>query len=94
MGNGINFENHPHAISDVAEEVIAWETASTPPQTPDLTCDLNQLRPNQICVYRSKDAPALIINQLNQSITPIKSINPADSSDWGFEFDVLNCSLS
>ncbi|KAH7112736.1 hypothetical protein EDB81DRAFT_768295 [Dactylonectria macrodidyma] len=58
MGNGIIFENHPHAISDVAEEVVDRETPSTPPQTPDHTRDLNQLRPDQICVYRSNDVLA------------------------------------
>ncbi|KAJ2896006.1 hypothetical protein MKZ38_005978 [Zalerion maritima] len=56
IGNGIIFENHPHAISDVAEEVIDLETPSTPLQTPDCTRDLSQLRPDQICVYRSSDA--------------------------------------
>lgn len=35
MGNGIIFENHPHALSDVAEEVVTGETPSTPLQTPD-----------------------------------------------------------
>ncbi|KND90464.1 hypothetical protein TOPH_05003 [Tolypocladium ophioglossoides CBS 100239] len=59
MGNGIIFENHPHAISDVSEEVSDRETPS-PPQTPPQTSanprDLNQLRPDQICVYRSNDA--------------------------------------
>ncbi|KAH7112671.1 hypothetical protein EDB81DRAFT_922641 [Dactylonectria macrodidyma] len=34
MGSGMVFENHPHAISNVAEEVVARENASTPPQTP------------------------------------------------------------
>lgn len=58
MGNGIIFENHPHAISDVAEEVVSRETPSAPPQTPDRTRDLNQLRPDQICVYRSNDVLA------------------------------------
>ncbi|KAF4445529.1 metalloprotease, partial [Fusarium albosuccineum] len=40
IGDGIIFENHPHALSDVAEEVVN---------------DLNQLRPDQICIYRSDD---------------------------------------
>ncbi|KAJ6438070.1 putative HTH-type transcriptional regulator YdfL [Purpureocillium lavendulum] len=52
VGNGIVFENHPHAISDVAEEVDSWD-ASTPPQTPDHRRDLHKLRPDQICIYRS-----------------------------------------
>ncbi|KAK3365077.1 hypothetical protein B0T24DRAFT_537572 [Lasiosphaeria ovina] len=55
LGNGIIFENHPHAISDAAKEVIAQETPLAPPQTPAHTRDLNQLRPDQICVYRSND---------------------------------------
>ncbi|KAF4123118.1 Conserved hypothetical, protein [Geosmithia morbida] len=54
IGDGIVFENHPHAISEVAEEVAERPT-STPPQTPDQTRDLNQLRPDQICVYRSSN---------------------------------------
>ncbi|KAK2122128.1 hypothetical protein NOF04DRAFT_1197167 [Fusarium oxysporum II5] len=53
IGDGVVFENHPHALSDVAEEVVDRETPSTPPRTPDHRRDLNQLRPDQICVYRS-----------------------------------------
>ncbi|RMJ01447.1 hypothetical protein CDV36_015808 [Fusarium kuroshium] len=63
MGNGIVFENHPHAISDVAEEVAARENTPPSPQTPLQTSlqtpnhkrDVNQLRPDQIGVYRSDD---------------------------------------
>ncbi|KJZ69750.1 hypothetical protein HIM_10861 [Hirsutella minnesotensis 3608] len=55
MGNGIIFENHLHAISDVAEEVVARVSPSTPPQTPDHGRDLHRLRPDQICIYRSCD---------------------------------------
>ncbi|KAJ4307972.1 hypothetical protein N0V84_012377 [Fusarium piperis] len=55
LGNGIVFENHPHAISDVSEEVVQ-QTSSTPPRTPGHGLDLHQLRPDQICVYRSDDA--------------------------------------
>ncbi|KAM3470546.1 hypothetical protein MY8738_009713 [Beauveria namnaoensis] len=56
LGDGVIFENHPHALSEVAEEVIDSETpatASAPPRTPDYRRDLNKLRPDQICVYRS-----------------------------------------
>ncbi|KNB19274.1 hypothetical protein FOXG_16420 [Fusarium oxysporum f. sp. lycopersici 4287] len=53
LGDGVVFENHPHALSDVAEEVVERGTPSTPPQTPDHRRDLKQLRPDQICVYRS-----------------------------------------
>ncbi|KAL5866430.1 hypothetical protein ACKVWC_011454 [Pyricularia oryzae] len=56
LGNGIIFENHPHAISDLAEEVVYRDTPSTPPATPNHSLDLNRLRPDQICVYRSEDA--------------------------------------
>ncbi|KAH8742673.1 hypothetical protein F5883DRAFT_723029 [Diaporthe sp. PMI_573] len=56
LGNGIIFENHPHAISDMAEEVVDRDTPSTPPSTPDHRLNLNQLRPDQICIYRSDTA--------------------------------------
>ncbi|KAK2666229.1 hypothetical protein RAB80_018329 [Fusarium oxysporum f. sp. vasinfectum] len=55
LGNGIVFENHPHAISDVAEEVVEREGPPALPQTPDHRRDLGLLRPDQICVYRSDD---------------------------------------
>ncbi|RYC57812.1 hypothetical protein CHU98_g8404 [Xylaria longipes] len=58
IGNGIIFENHPNAISDAAEEVVAREAELSPPQTPGHGLDLNQLRPDQICVYRSDDEPS------------------------------------
>ncbi|KID81672.1 Protein kinase-like domain protein [Metarhizium guizhouense ARSEF 977] len=54
IGGGIIFENHPSAISDVAEEVVDRENSS-PPRTPDQGRLSNQLRPDQICVYRSED---------------------------------------
>ncbi|KAH7228557.1 uncharacterized protein BKA55DRAFT_716421, partial [Fusarium redolens] len=53
IGDGVIFENHPHALSDVAEEAIERETLSILPRTPDHRRDLKQLRPDQICVYRS-----------------------------------------
>lgn len=62
IGNGVVFENHPHAISEVSEEVMAQENASMPPQTPLQTPNPkqggNQLRPDQICIYRSDDDTA------------------------------------
>ncbi|KAM0346541.1 hypothetical protein ACHAP4_011691 [Fusarium culmorum] len=58
IGDGVVFENHPHALSDIAEEVVERETRSTPPRTPDHRRDLNQLRPDQICVYRSDNTPS------------------------------------
>ncbi|KAL5925353.1 hypothetical protein ACKVV7_003425 [Pyricularia oryzae] len=39
-----------------AEEVVYRDTPSTPPATPNHSLDLNRLRPDQICVYRSHDA--------------------------------------
>lgn len=59
MGNGIMFENHPHAISETSEEVIAREAPSTPPQALHQRENLQTLRPDQICVYRSGDGEAL-----------------------------------
>ncbi|EXL90018.1 hypothetical protein FOIG_16704 [Fusarium odoratissimum NRRL 54006] len=53
IGDGVVFENHPHALSDVAEEVVDRETPSTLPRTPNHRRDLNQLQPDQICIYRS-----------------------------------------
>ncbi|KAI8633007.1 hypothetical protein F5Y19DRAFT_285106 [Xylariaceae sp. FL1651] len=58
IGDGVVFENHPHAISDVAEEVVARETPASPPQTPDHRRDLHKLRPDQICVYRTNSSMA------------------------------------
>lgn len=59
LGDDVIFENHPHALSEVADEVADSETpatTSTPPRTPDYGRDLNKLRPDQICVYRSDDS--------------------------------------
>ncbi|KAK8013602.1 hypothetical protein PG991_009195 [Apiospora marii] len=58
MGDGIVFEKHPHAISDVAEEVVARETPASPPRTPSHRRDLHQLRPDRICVYRDSSVSA------------------------------------
>ncbi|KAK1973590.1 hypothetical protein LZ30DRAFT_641632 [Colletotrichum cereale] len=56
LGNGIVFENHPHAISDTAEEVVDRNVPSSPPSTPhNSKVDLKQLRADQICVYRSEN---------------------------------------
>ncbi|KAH7231142.1 hypothetical protein BKA59DRAFT_550030 [Fusarium tricinctum] len=57
IGDGIVFKNHPHALSDAAEEVVERETLATP-RTPDHGRDLNQLRPDQICVTRSNNGPS------------------------------------
>ncbi|KAF6803829.1 hypothetical protein CSOJ01_10613, partial [Colletotrichum sojae] len=57
LGNGIVFENHPHALSDTAEEVVNRNVPSTTPSTsPNSRLDLKQLRADQICVYRSEKA--------------------------------------
>ncbi|RCI17317.1 hypothetical protein L249_3238 [Ophiocordyceps polyrhachis-furcata BCC 54312] len=55
MGNGIVFENHPHNISDVSDEVVEREQPTTPPQASQqaLPPTANQLRPDQICIYRT-----------------------------------------
>ncbi|RTE73952.1 hypothetical protein BHE90_011614 [Fusarium euwallaceae] len=55
IGDGVIFKNSPHALSDGADEVVERETQdlATSVQTPDHRTDLNKLRPDQICVYRS-----------------------------------------
>lgn len=53
IGGGIIFENHPSALSDIAEEVIDRQNSS-PPKTPEQRLLAHQLRPDQICVYRSE----------------------------------------
>jgi hypothetical protein len=56
IGNGIVFENHPNAISDVADAVVDQRATQLPPKTPSQAqLDLNQLRPDQICVYSYDD---------------------------------------
>ncbi|KAK3366585.1 hypothetical protein B0H63DRAFT_498210 [Podospora didyma] len=50
-GDGVVFENHPHAISENSEEVVDAEAQSAP-QTPGQH-HRRRLRPDQICVYRS-----------------------------------------
>ncbi|PHH81087.1 hypothetical protein CDD80_3369 [Ophiocordyceps camponoti-rufipedis] len=58
IGDGIGFDNHPHALSDVSAEVIQQLAlmALTPagPSTPDYRKDLKNFKPDQICVYLSK----------------------------------------
>jgi hypothetical protein len=51
IGKGIVFENHPNAISDVADEVVQRQV----PSTPDQGLSLGSIRPDQICVYRADD---------------------------------------
>ncbi|KXH68190.1 hypothetical protein CSAL01_11474, partial [Colletotrichum salicis] len=56
LGNGIVFENHPHALSETAAEVMERNLPSTPPSTPyNSKVNLQQLRADQICVYRTED---------------------------------------
>lgn len=61
VGDGIIFENHPSAISDVAEEVVERQGPPvTPPRTPGPDgLDRSQLRPDQICVYTADEQSSL-----------------------------------
>lgn len=61
IGEGIIFENHPSAISDVAEEVVERQgPPATPPRTPRPDAlDRGQLRPDQICVYTADEQSSL-----------------------------------
>ncbi|KAK7991534.1 hypothetical protein PG988_000328 [Apiospora saccharicola] len=56
LGDGIIIENHPHSISDVAEEVVARDTPASPPRTPNHRQYLHQLRPDHICVYHASSS--------------------------------------
>ncbi|KAK4071103.1 hypothetical protein Purlil1_13520 [Purpureocillium lilacinum] len=56
LGGGIVFENHPHALSDTAEEVVDRQTRPAPPSTPGHGENLKKLQADQICVYRSGGA--------------------------------------
>ncbi|KAM3516196.1 hypothetical protein MY11210_000218 [Beauveria gryllotalpidicola] len=56
MGGGVVFVNHPHALSDNSQEVIEAESQLAP-RTPDLDPISDQLRPDQICIYRSDGGP-------------------------------------
>ncbi|GJN86985.1 hypothetical protein PLIIFM63780_010567 [Purpureocillium lilacinum] len=53
LGGGIVFENHPHALSDIAEEVVDRQTRPAPPSTPGHGENLKKLQADQICIYRS-----------------------------------------
>lgn len=53
LGCGIVFENHPHALSELSEEVLKRQAASTPPRTPGQRGDLKRIEADQICIYRS-----------------------------------------
>ncbi|KAJ6438065.1 Kinesin light chain 1 [Purpureocillium lavendulum] len=56
LGDGIVFENHPHALSETAEEVIDRQPRTVPPSTPGHGENLKKLQADQICIYRSDDA--------------------------------------
>ncbi|KND90494.1 hypothetical protein TOPH_04667 [Tolypocladium ophioglossoides CBS 100239] len=63
IGDGVVFDNHPHALSDVADEVAQRQAASSPPRTPTHGSEnlSSQLRPDQICVYLSETMERLMI---------------------------------
>ncbi|KJZ69884.1 hypothetical protein HIM_10717 [Hirsutella minnesotensis 3608] len=53
LGDGIVFENHPHSLSETAEEVIDRQAHPVPPSTPGHGENLKKLQADQICIYRS-----------------------------------------
>ncbi|TWU71093.1 hypothetical protein ED733_002868 [Metarhizium rileyi] len=53
LGDGVVFENHPHALSETAEEVIDRIAHTALPSTPRRGEDLRKLQADQICIYRS-----------------------------------------
>ncbi|PHH74242.1 hypothetical protein CDD82_5031 [Ophiocordyceps australis] len=54
LGDGLQFENHPHALSDASDEVAERAPAPRPITPPSQTADNSQIRPDQICIYLSK----------------------------------------
>ncbi|KAK8013798.1 hypothetical protein PG991_009391 [Apiospora marii] len=55
LGDGIVFENHPNAISDISEEVVDRLATPQRPRTPDQPrFERLRLRPDQICIYRQE----------------------------------------
>ncbi|KJZ70958.1 hypothetical protein HIM_09662 [Hirsutella minnesotensis 3608] len=56
LDDGIVFENHPHALSETAEEVIDRQARTVAPSTPGHGDNLRKLQADQICIYRSDDA--------------------------------------
>ncbi|KAK6854792.1 hypothetical protein PG995_009137 [Apiospora arundinis] len=55
LGDGIVFENHPNAISDISEEVVDRFATPQRPRTPDQPrFERLRLRPDQICIYRQE----------------------------------------
>ncbi|KAJ6438008.1 protein kinase-like domain [Purpureocillium lavendulum] len=56
LGDGIVFENHPHALSDASEEVVDREARPVPPSTPGHGENLKKLQADQICICRSDGA--------------------------------------
>ncbi|EQK97542.1 hypothetical protein G6O67_008698 [Ophiocordyceps sinensis] len=81
IGNGIVFENHPHAIGEVAEEVVAREDPSTPPQAPVHRRDRHKLRPDQICVYRSALRAGLRPMNIYKEVVNRNTIPPSADPD-------------
>lgn len=56
LGDGVRFENHPHALDDDSPEVQERLRENAPPKTPaQPRPNLYQLRPDQICVYKHND---------------------------------------
>ncbi|KAH0425469.1 hypothetical protein CcaCcLH18_10928 [Colletotrichum camelliae] len=56
LGNGIVFDNHPHALSDTSGEVVNRNAPATPPSISyNSKVNLKQLQADQICVYRSEN---------------------------------------
>ncbi|OHE90288.1 hypothetical protein CORC01_14417 [Colletotrichum orchidophilum] len=77
LGNGIVFENHPHVLSDTAAEVVERNLPSTPPSTPhNSKVDLQQLRADQICVYRTDSSNSRSMLYISEYKPPHKLTAP------------------
>ena len=62
LGDGVIFENHPLALSELSSEVAnadaAQQAEALSSSPPNQGPNLNELRPDQICIYRAGRAAA------------------------------------
>ncbi|KAH7191014.1 hypothetical protein BKA60DRAFT_662397 [Fusarium oxysporum] len=86
IGDGVVFENHPHALSDVPEEVVDRETPLIPPRTPDHRRDLKQLRPDQICVTAPHLYLGLRAMDIHKEVVNRRTIPTSVNPDARFQY--------
>ncbi|KAJ0125568.1 Uncharacterized protein HZ326_31327 [Fusarium oxysporum f. sp. albedinis] len=86
IGDGVVFENHSHALSDVSEEVVDRETPLISPRTPDYQRDLKQLRPDQICVTAPHLRLGLRAIDIHKEVVNRRTIPTSVDRDARFQY--------